>query len=113
MSGSNLLSGCRGPESQALGSVMALLKYEGKNIDQLPGVVLLDSVVLVLASKRDQYYMVTQKACSCPSFIYTGPMCKHQRKYFPEPVDDPRGLSSGKYCETDDILGAYDGPCLA
>ena len=121
MNGKNLLEGYCGPESQTLGAVQALLKWQGKNIDQLPGSVRLDSVVLVLSSKRDQYYVCSStKRCSCPSAIYQpDKKCKHQRKYFPSINEevrealDPRGSSAGKYRETDEILSSYDGPCTA
>jgi hypothetical protein len=124
MSG-NLLEGYRGPESQRLGSVQALLKYMGRNVDQLPGAVLLDNVVLVLSAKGDQYYVVTEKACSCPSFGYRGGPCKHQRKYFPpEYIEDPgmpgirvkvskndiQRIPDGVI--SDPMLYGYDGPMV-
>jgi hypothetical protein len=38
-----------------------------------------------LGEKKDVYYTVTPRACSCPSAIYRlGKACKHQRKYFPD-----------------------------
>ena len=40
-------------------------------------------MVLVKSNKGYAYYVVTPKACSCPSATYNlGQACKHQRKYF-------------------------------
>jgi len=43
-------------------------------------------VVLVLSNKKDSYYTVTGKDCSCPAAVYNRGPCKHQRKYFPEEI---------------------------
>ena len=43
-------------------------------------------IVLVISNNKDRYYVVTPKACSCPSFTYRGGPCKHQRKYFAETI---------------------------
>lgn len=116
MSG-NLLEGLTGPESQSIEAIKALLTWKGRGSDPLPSAIVLnDEVALVLSAKQTEYYTTTPKACSCPSFVYRGNPCKHQKKFFPfeaEPIADPRGQSSGKYCETDEIIGSYDGPCCA
>lgn len=70
--------------TQSAEAVVSLLKYLGKPIEPLPEVVELPGMVLVLASKRNMFYAVTEQHCSCPSFAFRGGPCKHQRKYFSE-----------------------------
>ena len=44
-------------------------------------------MVLVLSNKKDAFYTVTAKACSCPAQTFSpGQACKHMRKHFPQPV---------------------------
>jgi len=87
MQGNNLLEGRSGPLTQSVGAVKTLLAFVGRASSPLPSDVTLDNgrMVLVLSNKKDAYYTVTAKACSCPAAIYrhNGP-CKHQRKYFPQ-----------------------------
>lgn len=77
------------PVTQSVAAIKALLQWKGRSSDPLPQFVELGKeesrLVLVLSNKRDSYYTVTAKACSCPSAVYrhNGP-CKHQRKYFAE-----------------------------
>jgi hypothetical protein len=77
------------PATQTVSAVCALLAWKGRSSNPLPQFVELGSgearVVLVLSNKKDAYYTVTGKDCSCParSWHPNGP-CKHQRKYFPE-----------------------------
>jgi hypothetical protein len=71
--------------TQSVEAIVELLKFLNKPADPLPEAVqLTDMILLVLSNKKDSYYVVTPKACSCPSFIYRGGPCKHQRKYFAE-----------------------------
>jgi hypothetical protein len=71
-------------EMQSVESVVELLKFLRRPSDPLPEAVQLTGMVLVLSSKKDSYYVVTPKVCSCPSAFYRpGQRCKHQRKYFP------------------------------
>jgi hypothetical protein len=43
-------------------------------------------MVLVLNNRKDAYYVTTPRSCSCPSANYRpGQLCKHARKYFPQP----------------------------
>ena len=77
------------PVTQSVDAVEALLAYVGRSSDPLPTDVALDNgrLVLVLNNKKDAYYCTMARACSCPSATYRpGGACKHQRKYFPEPV---------------------------
>jgi len=85
MEGKTLLAS-GSPITQRIDAVKALLAWKQVSSDLLPQEVSLDSgrLVLFLSKKKDCYYVVTARACSCPSATYrhNGP-CKHQRKYFP------------------------------
>ena len=75
------------PITQSIEAVKSLLAYVGRASDPLPTFLELPGgrCILVLSNKKDVYYTVTQKACSCPSATYRpGKACKHQRKYFAE-----------------------------
>ena len=105
MSGKNLLEGRTGPITQSIDAVKALLTWKGRASSPLPEFVEMgkgDSrLVLVLSNKRDVYYCVTAKACSCPAHNFGhGQRCKHQRKYFAEQIAKP--------AETDSIRPKFD-----
>jgi hypothetical protein len=85
MSERTLLESSVSPITQSTDAVEGLLNSLGRPTEPLPGVVDLGSVKLVLSNKKDVYYTVTAKECSCPSATYRGGPCKHIRKYFPEP----------------------------
>ena len=91
MEGKTLLAS-GSPITQSIDAVKVLLAYVGRASDPLPTDVSLDNgrLILVLNNKKDAYYTVTAKACSCPNAIYrhNGP-CKHQRKYFAEQIVKP------------------------
>ena len=79
----------RKPQTQTVKAVCALLAWRGRPSNPLPGFVELSSngsrCVLVLSNKKDCFYVVTAKDCSCPAANYhPGQRCKHQRAYFPE-----------------------------
>ena len=81
------------PTTQRIDAVKALLAWKKVSNDPLPDFVELGEgnhrLVLVLSSKKDAYYTVTAKGCSCPSATYRpGMACKHQRKYFPQPKEE-------------------------
>jgi len=66
-------------------------------VDPLPSVVEFakegeeSRLVLVLSNKKNAYYTVTAKACSCPAATYHQGPCKHQRKHFGvSPPTSPR-----------------------
>jgi hypothetical protein len=83
------------PITQSIDAVKSLLAYVGRASDPLPTFLELPDkrCILVLSNKKDVYYTVTPKACSCPSATYRpGKPCKHQRKYFPEA---PGAVDSG------------------
>lgn len=103
----------RSPITQSIEAVKSLLAYVGRASDPLPIFLELPGkqCMLVLANKKDVYYTVTPRACSCPSSIYRpGKACKHQRKYFPEAaIEDSDALlesikPEGKWA------GGYNGP---
>lgn len=73
------------PQTQTLDAVRALLVWRGHPTEPMPSsVALAGGLMLVRNSKGDAYYVVTPKACSCPSATYRpNQACKHRRKYFP------------------------------
>jgi len=89
MNGKNLLEGPHGPVSQSIDAVKALLTWKGRALDPLPSVVAFANegeesrLMLVLSNQKDNYYVVTPTACSCPTRTdRPGEPCKHIRKYF-------------------------------
>lgn len=88
------------PGTQVSEAIVELLRYLGKPTEPLPECVQLADMFLVLSNKKDSYYVVTPKTCSCPSFMYRGGPCKHQRKYFAE--TKPRGLTIAETLEEHD-----------
>jgi hypothetical protein len=77
-------------KTQSAEAIKSLLTWKKVSSDPLPEFVEMgkgDSrLVLVLNNKKDAYYTVTAKGCSCPAAIYhPGQPCKHSRKYFPQP----------------------------
>jgi hypothetical protein len=97
------------PITQGIEAVKALLAYIGHASDPLPTFLEIPGqrCVLVLSNKKDVYYTVTPKACSCPSAAYRpGQPCKHQRKYFPAPRKDLEELEA----ESDAMLAAMKCP---
>jgi hypothetical protein len=102
MSG-NLLESLKGPESQSLDAVKGLITLynHGEEPVEMPTFYRLSGeMVLVLSNKKNGYYVVTAKACSCPSFTYRGGPCKHQRMYFAE--SKPHGQSLAPTLEEHD-----------
>jgi len=91
MSGNLLDKVQTGPVTQSVDAIKTLLAYVGRASDPLPTDVTLDNgrMVLVLSNKKDCYYVVTQKACSCPAASYHHGPCKHQRRYFAEQIAKP------------------------
>jgi hypothetical protein len=97
------------PITQSIDAVKSLLAYVGRTSDPLPTSFEMpgERCVLVLSNKKDVYYTVTLKACSCPSATYwPGQPCKHQRKYFPAPRKDLEDLEA----ESDVMLATMKGP---
>ena len=77
------------PKTQSLEAVKGLLAWRGRASDPLPSFVEMGEgnsrVVLVLSNKKDCFYVVTAKDCSCPAHNWhPGQRCKHQRQHFPE-----------------------------
>jgi hypothetical protein len=73
------------PVTQSIDAIKSLLAFVGRASDPMPRDVSLDNgrLMLVLSNKKDSYYTVTEKKCSCPAASYHHGPCKHQRKYFP------------------------------
>jgi len=99
MEGKTLLAS-GSPTTQRIDAVKALLAWKKVSSDPLPDFVELGEgnhrLVLVLSSKKDAYYTVTSKGCSCPSATYRpGMACKHQRKYFPQEESNLRDSLPG------------------
>lgn len=80
------------PITQRIDAVKALLAFKKVASDPLPQEVSLDGgrLVLVLSNKKDAYYTVTAKGCSCPAATYHNGPCKHQKKYFPQEEENLR-----------------------
>jgi len=88
MSGNKLVYQVENPKTQSTDAVKALLAFKKVASDPLPQDISLDGgrLVLVLSNKKDAFYTVTARACSCPASVYNpGKPCKHSRKYFPQP----------------------------
>ena len=93
MNGNKLVYQAESPKTQSIDAVKALLAYKKVASDPLPQEVSLDGgrLMLVLSNKKDAYYTVTSRACSCPAATYHHGPCKHQRRYFtqPKPAEEP------------------------
>ena len=75
------------PKTQSAEAIKSLLTWKKVSCDPMPADISLDNgrLVLVLSNKKDAYYTVTARACSCPAATYhPSQPCKHQRKYFPQ-----------------------------
>ena len=77
------------PQTQCIDAVKALLSWRGRAVDPLPSFIEMGEgesrLVLVLSNKRDAYYTVTARDCSCPAQNWhPNQRCKHQRKHFAE-----------------------------
>ncbi len=108
------------PVTQSVEAVKALIMFHnhGRAPDEMPAFYrLTGEMVLALSARKDAYYVVTPRTCSCPAATYRpGSPCKHQRKYFPRPapqaapkaVDDagPSLRPTGKWA------GGRNGPFL-
>ncbi|MDD5735196.1 MAG: hypothetical protein PHQ39_06975 [Methanothrix soehngenii] len=89
MNGNKIVYQVESPKTQSIDAVKALLAYKKVASDPLPQDISLDGgrLVLVLSNKKDAFYTVTARACSCPASVYNpGKPCKHSRKYFPQPM---------------------------
>jgi hypothetical protein len=73
------------PKTQSIEAVKALMDWRNIVANSLPAEVNLGSTVLVLSQKKDAYYTVTAKGCSCPAATYRpGEPCKHRARLFPD-----------------------------
>ncbi len=87
MSGKTILE-IASPVTQTRKAVAQLITYfnHGQEPAEMPAFYRLTAdMVLVQGNKKDAYYVVTPKSCSCPSATYRpGQACKHIRGYFPQ-----------------------------
>jgi hypothetical protein len=95
-------------KTQSAEAIKGLLAWKKVSCDPLPEFVEMgegdNRLVLVLSKKKDAYYTVTAKGCSCPAATYhPGTRCKHQRKYFPQPKKSREELEA----EGEAILEAH------
>jgi hypothetical protein len=76
----------KSPTTQSTEAVKQLIAYHhhGEEPKEMPDFYQLSGeMVLVLSNKKDAYYVVTPKACSCPAATYhPGQPCKHRAKFF-------------------------------
>lgn len=106
---SKLLYEKMAPETQSTESVVALLKFLGREYDPIPAVVKFADMALVLNAKADAYYVVTPDDCSCPSRVYRPEQtCKHMRKHFPT-CPTPRSMADALSEESIKPTGKWAG----
>jgi hypothetical protein len=100
----------KSPLTQSAEAVKQLIAYRhhGQEPQEMPAFYRLSGeMVLVLSNKKDVYYVVTHKTCSCPAAIYRpGAACKHQRKYFPA----PKPAATGSIRPEGKWPGGFNGP---
>jgi hypothetical protein len=93
MSG-KLLVESKNPISQSVEAVKALLSWRKMPTEPMPTQIEFPggAVVLVQGSKKDIYYTVTARDCSCPAKCYHPcQRCKHQKKFFARDEAMPHG----------------------
>jgi hypothetical protein len=87
------------PLTQTAAAVKSLITFHnhGHEPAEMPAFYRLTAeMVLVQSNKKDVYYVVTSKSCSCPSATYQpGSPCKHQRRYFPAPKVAQKAADAG------------------
>ena len=76
MSG-NLLEGLS-PVTQTIESGKALAKFLGMKEELPETIALANGARLTLSSKKDCYYMTTEKGCTCKAGTY-GRICRHRK----------------------------------
>ncbi len=77
-------------ESQAVKTLITYLNHGEEPQEMPPFLRVSADLILVQGSKKDRYYSVTPKSCSCPSHTYRpGKSCKHQRRFFPAKESSP------------------------
>ena len=79
MSG-NLLDGMVGPTTQTIDSGKALAKFLGMEEELPESIALANGARLVLSKKRDCFYFVSEKGCTCRAGTY-GRICRHRKPW--------------------------------
>jgi hypothetical protein len=113
-----LLDSASCPLTQSFDAVKQLLAFynHGQEPEEMPAFYRLSGeMVLVLSNKKDSYYVVTAKTCSCPAATYRPGQCKHQRKYFPEPKRTNEQIEAESNAEIAQLhkakwAGGFNGP---
>ena len=101
------------PITQSIDAVKSLLAYVGQAYDPLPTSFEMpgERCLLVLSNKKDVYYTVTPKVCSCPSATYRpGQPCKHQRRYFPQAAKPEQTTAADSIKPAGKWPGGFNGP---
>jgi len=101
-------------KTQSVEAVKALLAWRGRESASLPSFIEVgkgdNRVVLVLSNKKDAFYTVTAKACSCPAQTFApGQACKHQRQHFPK-LATPAASEAGSIRPAGGWPGGMNGP---
>jgi hypothetical protein len=102
--------------TQSVESVVELLKYLGRPTSPIPEAIDLPGMVLVLSSKKNEFYITTPKSCSCPSSTYRpGKQCKHQRKHFSDSKRSQAQIEAESDAEIERLhkakwSGGFNGP---
>lgn len=104
----------KSPKTQSIDAVKALLAWRGRESASLPSFIEVgkgdNRVVLVLSNKKDAFYTVTAKACSCPAQTFApGQACKHQRQHFPQ-LARAAAKDEGSIRPAGGWPGGYNGP---
>jgi len=68
------------PMKQSNESVITLLQFLGKEVDEMPDIIKFNKGDLVRSDEGDGYYFTTQNGCSCPDSVYRHRTCKHMNR---------------------------------
>ena len=103
------------PTTQTVEAVKALLAWQGRVAEPLPSFIEMgegnNRLVLVLSNKKDCFYVVTDRDCSCPAHNWhPGQRCKHQRKHFAELIAKPAASKPGSIRPAGKWAGGLNGP---
>jgi len=102
------------PVTQSRDAVKQLIAYHnhGQEPAEMPDFYRLSGeMVLVRNNKKDAYYVVTPKTCSCPAATYNpGQPCKHARKYFSQPKTTAPMATEDSIAPAATWPGGHNGP---
>jgi hypothetical protein len=102
------------PKTQTIEGVKALITFHnhGEAPKEMPAFYRMSGeMVLVLSNKKDSYYVVTPRDCSCPARTFNpGKPCKHQRGYFPQPKKASEAKVQDSIKPVGKWAGGHNGP---